>query len=117
MPLFFLSFLIFYLLGYVFLRKIVDQIIAISRTITERTKMDISDASYPFQAGDEIHDIIHSFKVLSEQVQKNLGELYKKVAEFSTLKELSDLCYATFDVEELFHITLERALKLVTMRR
>jgi len=32
--------------------------------------------------------------------------------QISTLKELSDLCYVTFDTEDLFYITLERALKL-----
>ena len=39
--------------------------------------------------------------------------MIKKALEISTLKELSDLCYMTFDTDELLYITLERALKLV----
>ena len=47
-----------------------------------------------------------------ETVRQHLHQLEKKASEISILKELSELCYVTFDPEEILYVTLERALML-----
>ncbi|OPY78983.1 MAG: Adenylate cyclase 1 [Syntrophorhabdus sp. PtaU1.Bin058] len=112
LPLFLIGFLIFSFLGFVFLRTIFRKISRISDEFSERVACDLSDVH--FQRGaDELNTIVDSFNALENQLKNTLNKLEKRGSEISTLKELSDLCYVTFDTDELLYVTLERALKLV----
>jgi adenylate cyclase len=112
LPLFLIGFLVFSFLGFIFLRTIFRKVSRISDEFSERVASDLSDVQ--FQRGtDELGNIVDSFNALESQLKNTLNRLEKKGSEISTLKELSDLCYVTFDTDELLYITLERALKLV----
>jgi len=61
---------------------------------------------------DELHSIVNSFTAIEKEFSNTYRQLEKKATEISILKELSELCYVTFDPEEILHVTLERALVL-----
>jgi class 3 adenylate cyclase/putative methionine-R-sulfoxide reductase with GAF domain len=65
------------------------------------------------QAGaDELQNIVQSFTAIQKQFGDTFKQLEKKASEISILKELSELCYVTFDPEEILYVTLERSLLL-----
>jgi adenylate cyclase len=110
--LFIIAFLVSSAIGYIMIRKIIYEIRDTSNNISENIVKDISGCSKP-SVTNELHSIIHSFKTLENELRTSFGNLDKKVSQISILKELSDLCYVTFDTEDLLYITLERALMLV----
>jgi len=112
LPIFLIGFLVFSFLGFFFLRSVFKKVSKISEEFSEKIAADPS--AVQFQRGtDELSNIVGSFNTLENQLKNSLSRLDKKALEISTLKELSDLCYMTFDTDELLYITLERALKLV----
>ncbi|HCX91012.1 MAG TPA: hypothetical protein DHT43_10990, partial [Deltaproteobacteria bacterium] len=110
--LFFLFFLTSSLFGFALIRKIFDQVSTISKNIAENVAKDISGFHQP-GATNELNGIVQSFHVLDKELLGKFEQLNKKETQINTLKELSDLCYVTFDTEDLLHVTLERALKMV----
>ncbi len=109
--LFFLFFLIFSLLGFIILRRIFDRVTAISKEISERIAGEFL-IDQPQNGPDALNNIIETFGTLEGRFGVTFGQLQQKVTEISALKELSDLCYVTFDTDEILYVTLERALKL-----
>ncbi len=109
---FFLILLIVFFIGFRLLRKLVDYITSISTSITKTIESDITRKPL-LTATDELGNIVQSFKILENELKKQFTHVGKKTEELATLKELSDLCYMTFNSEDLLYITLERALKLV----
>ncbi len=111
-PLFFIAALSVALWGHIILRNIFKKVIIISHDITKKIVQEIGESQIqPIQ--DELDNIIVLFDTIEKRfdlIKKRLG---KKTSEISLLKELSDLCYVTFDAEEILYIMLERALKLV----
>lgn len=110
-PIFFIAILVIFLFGFMMLRKIFDQIGVISRDISKTIANQFSGGQMPVVT-DELQGIFRSFRTLEGELRKNFGYLEKKTAEIATLKELSELCYMTFNPDDLLYITLERALKL-----
>jgi len=111
-PFFFLGLLIFFFFGFRLLRKLFDSIRAISTNINKSFKE--GTVLQPLIASaDELGNIVQSFKVLEDELRNKFLNLEKKKAELATLKEHSDLCYMTFNPDDLLYITLERALKLI----
>jgi adenylate cyclase len=109
-PLFFIALLIFSLLGFRILRKLFDEIISVSGNISKTVAEEFSQPQ--ISTTGELKGIVDSFQFLERELRTSFQNLGKKTAEISTLKELSDLCYMTFNPEDLLYITLERALKL-----
>ncbi len=83
----------------------------ISKDISERMTSEFF-VEQPRKGQDEINNIIQTFGALENQFGATFGQLQRKVSEIAVIKELSDLCYVTFDPEEILYVTLERALKL-----
>ncbi|MCX5855028.1 MAG: GAF domain-containing protein [Deltaproteobacteria bacterium] len=110
-PIYFMIFLLFSFFGFIMLRKMFDEISRISRDISQVIETEFSPSQTPL-AEDELKGIVHSFQTLEHELRSSFRNLEKKTSEISTLKELSDLCYMTFNTEDLLYITLERALKL-----
>jgi len=110
-PIFIVGFLFASLFGYMLMKKIVDQIKGISKNITDTLSRDVSGVGR-LETADELQDISQSFKILEKELLKRFEQVDRKTVQISTLKELSELCYVTFDTDDLLHITLERALKL-----
>lgn len=111
-PIYFISLLIFSLFGYSMVRKIFDTIAKVSKNVSESTAHQLSGTRQ--DAANELEGIVVSFQSLERELRSSFGQLREKASQISTLKELSDLCYVTFDTEDLFFITLERALRLVS---
>ncbi len=112
-PLFFLGLLVFSLLGILMLRKLFDEISRISSQMTR----EIRSFGWNVQKADgtetdEIQRLIQSFQTVEDQFKATFRQLEKKTDDISILKELSDLCYVTFDPEEILYVMLERALTL-----
>ena len=108
--LFFLGILIFSLLGYTMLRRLFGEIADISRNISQKS---IEQLGGELPTGtDEIRNIVQSFNAIENQFSKTFQQLQKKSSEISILKELSELCYVTFDPTEILYVTLERSLAL-----
>jgi sensor histidine kinase YesM len=102
-PFFFITLLIFFLLGFRLLRKLFDHIRSISTTITKTVEEEI--AGTPLTAAtDELGNIVQSFRLLENELRNKFLHLEKKTAELATLKEFSDLCYMTFNSEDLLYI-------------
>lgn len=110
-PIFFITLLTFFFFGFILLRKLFDEISAISNSFTKTVTEDFARQPLP-ESSNELGSIVRSFQTLERELRGNFQHLEKKTAELATLKELSDLCYITFNYEELLYITLERALKL-----
>lgn len=110
-PVFILALLISSLAGYILIRQIFDGIRSTSTTISESLTKGIRGFKQP-GATDELQGIVQSFRSVENELRNSFSNLEKRTSQLSTLKELSDLCYVTFDSEDLFAITLERALKL-----
>jgi len=112
LPLFLAGFLLFSFFGFIFLRAIFRKITRISEELYEKVATDVADVHLEHKA-DELSTIVSSFNALEQHLKTTVENLNRKASEISTLKELSDLCYVTFDTDELLYVTLERALKLV----
>ncbi|MDH4009976.1 MAG: GAF domain-containing protein, partial [Desulfobacterales bacterium] len=110
-PLFFLGILIFSFAGFTILKKLFDKIANISQQMSSNYLSDFSDDQNSSGA-DELQSIVHSFSAIEQRFSNAFHALEKKASEISILKDLSELCYVTFDPEEILHITLERALML-----
>ena len=110
-PLFFLGILVFSFVGFAILKNLFDKISRISEEMSSDYLDELPDDQ--ISAGtDELQNIVQSFTAIERRFSTTFNELEKKASEISILKELSELCYVTFDPEEILHITLERALML-----
>ncbi|UCF93247.1 MAG: GAF domain-containing protein [Desulfobacterales bacterium] len=110
-PLFFLGVLIFSLVGFTILKNLIDKIVRLSTKLSKNYITELTGDVVP-NGTDELHNIVRSFTAIEKQFSNTFRQLEKKTSEISILKELSDLCYVTFDPEEILYITLERALML-----
>ncbi|PKN05452.1 MAG: hypothetical protein CVU74_01665 [Deltaproteobacteria bacterium HGW-Deltaproteobacteria-9] len=110
-PIYFIALLIFSFFGFIMLRKLFDELIRVSKSISQTIAEEFSP-SQTHQPEDELKSIVHSFQTIERELRGNIRHLEKKTSDISTLRELSDLCYMTFNTEDLLYITLERALKL-----
>jgi adenylate cyclase len=111
-PLFALVLLISSFFGYTIIRRIFDEILVTSKSMKDTVAKEIK-ISGPPDAASELQGIAQSFHAIEKELLSSFRNLDRRVSQISTLKELSDLCYVTFDANDLFYITLERALKLV----
>lgn len=110
-PFFFLGVLVFAFLGFNILKHLFDKIANISEQMSANYITELSNEE--IQSGtDELHAIVSSFTAIEKQFSSTFRQLEKKSSEISILKELSELCYVTFDPEEILYVTLERALLL-----
>ena len=109
--LFFIIFLLCSFLGLFILRTVFEKISKISTDLSQT----VEDTALPTTADpcDELNAIVNSFQSFESRLQDTYQKLESKVSEMSVLKELSDLCYITFNPDELLYVTLERALKLM----
>ena len=110
-PLFFLGILVFSFVGFAILKNLFDKISRISEEMSSDYLDELSDDQLS-TGTDELQNIVQSFSAIERRFSTTFNELEKKASEISILKELSELCYVTFDPEEILHITLERALML-----
>ena len=111
LPFFFLGILIFSFIGFNILKNLFDKIASISEKMSTNYIAALSDDETG-PGKDELHSIVNSFSAIERQFSNTFNQLEKKATEISILKELSELCYVTFDPEEILHVTLERALVL-----
>ncbi len=111
LPFFFLGILIFSFIGFNILKNLFDKIAKISEKMSTNYIAELSDNETGHDT-DELHAIINSFNAIERQFSNTFKQLEKKSTEISILKELSELCYVTFDPQEILHVTLERALVL-----
>jgi transcriptional regulator with GAF, ATPase, and Fis domain len=102
------------LFGYNLTRRIVDEIKETSRHLVCKLPMTFNGTGDPPAENNELYHIVQSFRTLEDELRNSIDHIKKRVSQIMTLKELSDLCYVTFDKDDLFHITLERALRLVS---
>jgi adenylate cyclase len=110
-PLYFIALLIFSFFGLIMLRKLFDEVTRIAKSISKTIAEDFSP-SQTLQPEDELKSIVHSFQTFERELRGSLQNLDKKTSDISTLREMSDLCFITFNPEDLLYITLERALRL-----
>ena len=111
LPYFFLGILIFSFIGFNILKNLFDKIASISEKMSTNYIAELSNDETA-SGTDELHSIVNSFTAIEQQFSNTFKQLEKKATEISILKELSELCYVTFDPEEILHVTLERALVL-----
>ena len=110
-PIFFMVVLIFSFFGFVILKNLFDKI----KNISEKMSDSFITANSKDQlktGADELQNIIEAFTVIKNQFASTFKQLQKKGSEISILKELSELCYVTFDPEEILYVALERSLML-----
>lgn len=109
---FLLGVLVYGLVGFTVLRKIFDKVINISREISHKVKSDIPGADFTGNE-DELGNIVVSFQTIEEHYQDATQQLETKAQLLTLLKELAELCYITRNPDEILHLTLERALRMV----
>ena len=110
-PYFFLGVLVCSFVGFSILKNLFDKIASISEQMSTNYITELSEEQGQYDA-DELHRIVQSFSTIEKQFNSTFSQLEKKSSEISILKDLSELCYVTFDPEEILHITLERSLVL-----
>ena len=110
-PYFFLGVLVCSFVGFSILKNLFDKIASISEQMSSNYITELSDETGQYDA-DELHKIVQSFSTIETQFNNTFSQLEKKTSEISILKDLSELCYVTFDPEEILHVTLERSLVL-----
>ena len=104
--------LVYIFVGYTMLRRLFDNIINISRAISEKINRDIAAGAVD-SSQSELQQIVASFNAIEQRFRQSSDKLSQKAHEVTVLKELSDLCYVTLDPWEILQVTLERALVLV----
>ncbi len=110
-PIFFMGVLVFSFIGFVILKSLFDKIKNISEKMSANSLAGVTGDQ--LQSGaDELQNIIQSFTAIQNQFSSTFKQLEKKASEISILKELSELCYVTFDPGEILYVTLERSLML-----
>lgn len=109
--LFFLGVLIFSFLGFTMLRRVFDQISLISKGMSQTEISKLTGEKLQKET-NELHNIVQSFSNIENQFSNTFTALQRKTSEISILKELSELCFVTFDPNEILYVTLERALLL-----
>ena len=87
--------------GYTIIRKIFDEILVTSQNMKETIAKEIK-TSGPQDATSELQGIAQSFHAIEKELLRSFRNLDRRISQISTLKELSDLCYVTFDAEDLF---------------
>jgi len=107
LPMVLLVLLVFAYFGYNILRTLFDNLARLSQSLTQSLGTTVGEND------DEIGNIVQAVTNLENSLTRNFQALNKKVSDITALKELSELCYITFDAEDLFYLTLERALNLV----
>jgi class 3 adenylate cyclase/putative methionine-R-sulfoxide reductase with GAF domain len=110
-PYFFVIFLTCSLAGFVTLRMVFEKISKLSNNLTQALEKDFASNGV-HKGSDEVDNISKSVALFEKRLKNTFSQLERKVFDISILKELSDLCYVTFDPEELLYITLERGLKI-----
>lgn len=110
-PYFFLGVLVCSFVGFSILKNLFDKIASISEKMSTNYITELSEEQGQYDA-DELHRIVQSFSTIEAQFNNTFSQLEKKSSEISILKDLSELCYVTFDPEEILHVTLERSLVL-----
>lgn len=113
LPWFILALLASSLAGYVLIRKTFDKIRGASQKISEAFSGELAVYREP-EVVDELQGMVRAFQAVERELRTSFNNLDRRAAQLATLKELSDLCYVTFDSDDLFSITLERALKLTS---
>ncbi len=113
LPVFLLILLCSSLAGHILIRKTFDDIHSASKMISNSLTRDFSGISRPSMP-DELQGIVQSFHAIGSELRSSINNQERRLLQLSTLKELSDLCYVTFDSDDLFAIALERALTLVS---
>lgn len=111
LPVFLVALLVFSLFAFTIIRSIFDKITSLARTIA--AAIPKNTAARQTTDTDEIQSIVSSFKSLETELNQQFISLNQKVNQISTLKELADLCYVTLESDDLLHITLERAMRIV----
>jgi class 3 adenylate cyclase/putative methionine-R-sulfoxide reductase with GAF domain len=101
--------LAYILVGFHLLRKIFDNIVNLSMTISEKIGKGILQGTIDSEQS-ELNQIVQSFNALENQLRVSSEQLMRRTSEVSILKELSDICYVTLDPWEILYVTLERAL-------
>jgi class 3 adenylate cyclase/GAF domain-containing protein len=110
-PIFFVAFLSCSLAGFITLRLVFEKISRLSNNLTKSLEKEFKTNGIR-KGSDEVDNISKSFTLFEKRLKHTFSQLERKVSDISILKELSDLCYVTFDPEELLYITLERGLKI-----
>jgi class 3 adenylate cyclase/GAF domain-containing protein len=106
-----LCFLTFSLLGFYLLRRLCDQIRSVADEVATKT-INNFHAERVVTSSNELDTITENVNAIERRFRRTHYRLGKKTSEIAILKELSDLCYVTFDAEEMLYVTLERALVL-----
>jgi class 3 adenylate cyclase/GAF domain-containing protein len=109
-PYFFLGLLVFSYVGFGILKSLFQRIAVISQNVAGPSPTASHDGSTASASPDELRTIAESFHAIQARFGQALRQLEKKSADISVLKDLSELCYITFNPEEILCITLERAL-------
>jgi class 3 adenylate cyclase/putative methionine-R-sulfoxide reductase with GAF domain len=110
-PYFLLGFLVCAYLGYGILKNLFQRIAVLSDTVRSSPVAFFSGDATALPS-DELHAIAQSFQSIRNHFGQTVQQLEKKTAGLSVLKDLSELCYVTFDSEEILYVMLERALLL-----
>ena len=110
-PIFFLGLMAFSFAGVTLLRRLFDQITQISDNISGKISREFPGEPFQDQK-DELHSIVSAFNAMEAQFRKASHQLDKRSSDISILRELSELCHATFDPEEVLYVALERSLLL-----
>ncbi len=110
-PIFFIGVLAFSFAGFAILKNLFDKLTELSKNVSNGFIEEMPNIKFETDS-DEVENIIHSFTTIKDEFSSTFKQLEKKTSEVSILKELSDLCYVTFDNEEMLYITLERAMTL-----
>ena len=102
------GYLLFAILGFILIRKIVDDILSFSekaKKITRDTSgKDISDEQ------NELKIIADTFQTLVEKLEKNTSALGKRIFELSSLHKLTVLTSKISDFSELLGLVLEKLM-------
>lgn len=112
-PYFLLGFLVCAYIGYAILKNLFQRIAALSDSLRSSAVAG-SGADRMAPPADELHVIAQSFQSIRSHFGQTVQQLEKKSAGISVLKDLSELCYVTFDAEEILYVMLERALLLTS---
>ncbi len=111
LPFFFLGVLVCSFSGYSVLKGVFDRIATIAEDMALQAPAGRSDL-VALGGTDELQKIVLSLAAYQDRLEEVQRQLEYKNYEIATLKELSELCYVTFEHEEILHLALERALAL-----
>ncbi|MEA1996589.1 MAG: GAF domain-containing protein, partial [Gemmatimonadota bacterium] len=107
---YYLAIVVFSLFGFTLLRQIVSEVKTIADNMANDVALVIGEKAEA--AGNELEEIVSSFRALNERLEHTGAALDRRVAEIQAIRDLNQLSFGLIDQQALIDRSLEVAIEV-----